>query len=197
MAAQVTLLVEYIAPDARVLSFHFAEDIGQCGSTGEGISQAREEPFQGICEFHSGHWPVFIVAGGLVPDVGGVGIGPPFCDDLFHIVGQFAFEEHVLAACRMDEADGLCVQGVPGANGEAVVDELPVFTEDGAFYDLIPAIGVVVEQGMADMLHMHPDLMSAACFQHTLYQGDIPETFQDLIMGDGFLAVVAFRIGIE
>lgn len=54
-------------------------------------------------------------------------IGPPFPDEGCHIFRQFAFEKHLFAGDRVDEADGLGVQGVPRADREAIVDELPVF----------------------------------------------------------------------
>src|SRR5690348_11339043 len=97
----------------------------------------------------------------------------------------------------MDEADGLGVPGLTGADGKAVVHELPVLTEHGPFDDLIAAIGFVVEEGMTDMLHVHPDLVGTAGFEDALYEGDIAEAFQDLIVGDGFLAMFPFGIGVE
>jgi lipoyl(octanoyl) transferase len=47
------------------------------------------------------------------------------------------------------------------------------------------------------MLHVYADLVGTARFQDTLYDGDIPETFQYFIVGNGFFSVLAFGIGIE
>jgi hypothetical protein len=124
-------------------------------------------------------------------------IGPPFSDEGSHIFRQFAFEKQLFPGDRVDKADGLGVQGMPGANSEAIVDELPVLGKHGSLYDLIAAVGVVVKQRMPDMLHMNADLVGAARFQDALYQGNITETFQYFIVGNGFFSVLAFGVGIE
>jgi len=123
-------------------------------------------------------------------------IGPPFSDEGSHIFRQFAFEKQLFPGDRVDKADGLGVQGMPGANSEAIVDELPVLGKHGSLYDLIAAVGVVVKQRMPDMLHMNADLVGAARFQDALYQGNITETFQYFIVGNGFFSVLAFGVGI-
>ena len=97
----------------------------------------------------------------------------------------------------MNESDGLGVEGLSGAGREAVVDKLAVFAEDGAFDDLVATIGIVVKEGVADMLHMDPDLVGASGFENALYQGHIAETFQYFIVGDRFLPVLSLGIGIE
>ncbi len=89
------------------------------------------------------------------------------------------------------------MQCVSWADGKAVVDELPVFTEYGSFYDLIAAVCVVVEQRVSDVLHMDADLVRAACFEYALDEGDVSESFEHFIMGDGFFAVFAFGVGIK
>jgi len=89
------------------------------------------------------------------------------------------------------------MQGMARADGKAVVYELPVFAKNGALYDLISSVGVVIEKRMSYMLHMYPDLVGAACLQYALYQGGITESFQHFIVGDGFFAVFAFRVGVE
>lgn len=124
-------------------------------------------------------------------------IGPPFSDEGSHIFRQFAFEKQLFPGGRVDKADGLGVQGMPGADSEAIVDELPVPGKHGSLHDLIAAVGIVVEQRMPDMLHVNADLVGAARFQDALYQGDISETFQYFIVGNGFFSVLAFGVGIE
>src|ERR1700677_4544308 len=99
-------------------------------------------------------------------------IGPPFSDEGSHIFRQFAFEKQLFPGDGVDKADGLCVQSLPRADIEAIVDELPVPGKDGSLYDLITAVGVVVEQRMPDMLHVYADLVGTARFQDALYQGD-------------------------
>ena len=125
------------------------------------------------------------------------GVGPPLVDDGFDIFRQLAFEEYFFSGGRMGKSDGLGMEGLPGTKGEAVVHELAVFAEDCTFHDLISAIGFVIEQRMADVLHMHPDLVGAAGFQYTLNEGNIAESFEHLIVGDRFFSVFAFGISIE
>ena len=54
----------------------------------------------------------------------------------------------------MYKANGFGMERMPGANGKTVIDKLSVFVEYSAFYDLITAIGVVIEQGVANVLHI-------------------------------------------
>jgi len=124
-------------------------------------------------------------------------ISAPFLYQPPHIVGQFTFEEHLFSGSRVNETNGFGVQGMPGANGEAIVHELSVFTEHGAFYDFVAAIGVVIKQRMADMLHMDTDLMCSSRLQNALYERDIAESFQYFIMGDRFFPVLPLGVGRE
>jgi len=63
----------------------------------------------------------------------------------------------------MNEADGLGMQGLPGADWRSSCrTNCRYLLKDGAFYDLVAAVGVIVEQRVANMLHMHPDLVGAA-----------------------------------
>ena len=82
-----------------------------------------------------------------------------------HVVGQFGGEHHLFARSRMDEAQLLGVEGMSGHQLEAVVDELAVFGERGAFQDLVAAVGGIVEEGMADVLRVDTDLVGASCLQ--------------------------------
>ena len=52
----------------------------------------------------------------------------------------------------MDEAQLLGVKGVAGHQLEAVVDELAVLREGGAFQDLVAAVHGVVKEGVPDVL---------------------------------------------
>lgn len=89
------------------------------------------------------------------------------------------------------------MEGVTGADGKAVVHELPVFAKDGSFYNFISTVGIIIKERMTDMLHMDADLMGPAGLQYALYEGDISESFQYLIMRDGFFAMVPFGVGVE
>ena len=124
-------------------------------------------------------------------------IPPPFLYQSPHIIGQFTFEEHLFSGRRVNETNGFRVQRMPGANGEAIVHELSVFAEHGAFYDLVAAIRVIIKQRMADMLHMDTDLVCSSCLQNALYQRDIAESFQYFVMRDRFFAVFSLWIGVE
>ena len=84
-----------------------------------------------------------------------------------------------------------------GANLETIINELPVFVENGALYDLVAAVSIIVKEGVTDMLHMDANLVCSAGFQHALDERHIPEPFEDLVMGDSLLAVFAFRISVE
>ena len=55
-----------------------------------------------------------------------VGVVLPLGDEGGHVGGEVAVEVHLLAGLGVDEAEGLGVQGLAGAQGEAVVDELGV-----------------------------------------------------------------------
>ncbi len=50
---------------------------------------------------------------------------------------------------------------------------------------------------MANMFHMHPDLVGSSGFQPTFYQCYIAESFQYFIMRDGFFAMVSFGISCQ
>src|ERR1700748_3425364 len=84
-----------------------------------------------------------------------------------------------------------------GADGETVVYELPVFTKKRSFLDFINSVSVIIEQGVTDMLHVHPDLVGPTRLQDALDQGDIAKSFQDFIVGNGFFSVISFGIGVK
>ena len=50
---------------------------------------------------------------------------------------------------------------------------------------------------MADVLHVHPDLVRSAGFQHAFNQCYIIKTFQYLIMRNGFFAMIAFGVSFK
>ena len=88
----------------------------------------------------------------------------------------------------MYETERLGVQGLPGADGETIVDELSVFREGGSFENLVAPISCIVEEGMSFMLHVYAYLVSASGLKNTFDKGHVAELLQNLIVGDGMFA---------
>ena len=55
-----------------------------------------------------------------------MGVVLPFGDEGGHVGGEGAVEVHLQAGVGVDEAEGLGVECLAGAQGEAVVDELGI-----------------------------------------------------------------------
>ena len=72
----------------------------------------------------------------------------------------------------MGEAQGAGVEGLAGAQGKAILDELLVFGVNGALPNLGAAVALVVEQGMADGSHVHANLVGSARLQAAFHHGD-------------------------
>ncbi len=72
-------------------------------------------------------------------------IVPPFIQHGGEIFRQLRFVIHFPAGARMDEAEGLGVEGMTGHDGKAVFDKLLVFGEDRAFHDPVSSVGVIVK----------------------------------------------------
>ena len=89
----------------------------------------------------------------------------------------------------MYESQCLGVQGLPGANGEAVVYKLFVFTEMSSFQYLVSTVSFIIEQYVADVFHVYTYLVRASGFEHTFHEGDIAQTFQYLVMGNGMFSL--------
>ena len=121
----------------------------------------------------------------------------PFFYGLRHVVGEFAAKQHFLLCGGMDESQLLGMQRLSWTKAEAVVYKLLVFGVHGSFYNAVSAIKIVVKQRMANVLHVHPDLVCAAGFQPAFYQGYIVELLQYFVVGDGILAMVPIRVGGE
>ncbi len=58
-----------------------------------------------------------------------------------------------------------------GQKGKTVIYELSVFAENRPFYDLVATIGIIIEEGMTDMLHVDANLVRTSRFQDALHQG--------------------------
>src|SRR5882724_11637859 len=52
-----------------------------------------------------------------------------------------------------------------------------------------------MKQWMANMFHVHPDLVGASCFQLALNESNISKAFQNFVMCNGIFAM--FTIGIS
>ena len=55
------------------------------------------------------------------------------------------------------------------------------------------AIPLIVEKRMTDIFHMYTDLVRAPRLQTALHQAHVAQAFQYGVMGDGSLALIAFR----
>src|ERR1700759_129431 len=97
----------------------------------------------------------------------------------------------------MNEADCFCVQSVARADIKTIINKLFVIAENSSFYNFIAAISFIVKQGVPNVLHVYAYLVRPTRFQNTLYECGVAKSFQNLIMGYRFLAIVAFRVGIE
>ena len=83
------------------------------------------------------------------------------------------------------------MQGLAGHKRKTVADELLVFGEGGALEDAVSAVGLVVEEWVADVLQMHANLVRAAGFQLAFDEGYISESFHHAPVRDGMFALVA------
>ena len=97
----------------------------------------------------------------------------------------------------MGETQGPGVQGLPGAQGKAVLDKLPILGVDGALTDFGTAIPLVIEKGMADRGHVHADLVGTAGFQAAFHHGNETVALQHLPVRNGPFAFLRIVIDLE
>ena len=76
----------------------------------------------------------------------------------------------------MLETECLGMKCLTWADFEAILYKLVVLGMCSPFQHEITAIADVVEEHMADMLHVHSDLVGTACLQHAFHQCDVAET---------------------
>ena len=88
----------------------------------------------------------------------------------------------------MDETYRAGVESLSRQYLEAVVDELAVAGVEGALEDTVTAVEGIVEEGVADVVHVHAYLVGASCLQAALYHGDVAQTLKDPPVRDGMLA---------
>src|SRR5688572_13686939 len=91
----------------------------------------------------------------------------------------------------MYETNGCCMQCLSGDHFKTVLNELLVLGKRGTLQNFVPAIFIVVEDGMTDMLHVYPYLMRTPCFKFTPHQRNVSKSFDDLVMCYCMLAVIA------
>ena len=88
-----------------------------------------------------------------------------------------------LSCYRMGEAQRAGVEGLPRAEGETVLDELPILGVDGALADFRAAVAFVVEKRMADGSHVYADLVRAPRLQAAFHHGNEAHALQHLPVG--------------
>ena len=115
----------------------------------------------------------------------------PFLYQCFHILGQRRREVHLLVGSGMHKTEGPGVQSLTRTELEGIVHILLVIGSPLATQNLRAAISLVAEQRMTDVLHVGTDLMCPSGFEDTFHEGDISETLEHPIVGDGTLADVA------
>ena len=93
----------------------------------------------------------------------------------------------------MNEPQRLSMQGLTWTNSETVLHELFIFSKSCSFQDIMSAIPLIVEKRMTDIFHMYTDLVRAPRLQTALHQAHVAQAFQHGVMGDGGLALIAFR----
>ena len=97
----------------------------------------------------------------------------------------------------MHETEGLGVESLARTQGETIVNELFILRVDSSLADLRAAVSGIVEQRMADIIHVDTDLVRTTGFQTAFHDRDIAETLDDPVMSDRMLALVPFRIYLE
>ena len=89
----------------------------------------------------------------------------------------------------MAETQRAGMQGLARAEVEAVVDEGTVRGRTFAAQDFLSAVALVVEQCVADALHVDTDLVGASSLQLAFHEGDVSQSLQYAVVGDGGFAV--------
>src|SRR4051812_44220718 len=85
------------------------------------------------------------------------------------------------------------MQCLTGNELKTILHKLPVTGINSTLNDAVATISFIAENGVTDMLHVHPDLMRPSCFKFALNQGNISKTFYHFVMCYSMLAVTAIR----
>ena len=75
----------------------------------------------------------------------------------------------------MYEAEGAGMQGLSWTGLEAVEHELTVGARGGALEYLVTSIALVIEERVAEVLHMYTYLVGTSRLEDTLHEGDIAD----------------------
>ena len=119
----------------------------------------------------------------------------PLGQQSHHVGSEVGGKVHFLARFGVLEAQCAGVQRLSWTNGKAVAYKTVVSAALCASQNLVAPIALVVEQGVANVLHVHTYLVCAARFEHTLHKGYVAITLQHLIVCHGMLAYA--RRGVE
>ena len=93
----------------------------------------------------------------------------------------------------MHKAKCAGMEGLTRTNVEAIVYKLLVFGKVSALQYFVSSIALVIEEDVADVLHVHTYLVRASRLQPALYEGDITEALKDAIMSHCMLSMITFR----
>lgn len=83
---------------------------------------------------------------------------------------------------------------MPGQDFKYIFNELPVLWEINAPQRRMAFIPFIIEQRMADVPEVRPDLVGTPRFQLTFHPGHVTETLQYFIMGNGMFSLAAVLI---
>ena len=119
-------------------------------------------------------------------------IYPPLFYQLLSYRPEFRNQKHFLAGSRMHKPQRLGMECLPGTDSKAVLYELFISCKSRSFQYFISAITFIVEKRMADIFHMHTDLMRTSRLQAAFHQCHISQTFQHGVMGNGRLSLISF-----
>ena len=95
----------------------------------------------------------------------------------------------------MIKAERLRVERLTRADFKAVLNELLIFCVYGPFPDFRSSVALVIEQRVAYMAHMNPDLVGPASLEAAFDDCNESEPLDDFIMGDCDFSL--FRIVIN
>ena len=111
-----------------------------------------------------------------------LGVAIPFCQYRLEILWQAEGKLLVLACLGVFEAEQSRVQGVARHSLEAVLDKLLILGEGCTLQYLVTAIALIIEERMADILHMNTNLVCSARLEATLHQGHIAIALEHLVV---------------
>ena len=97
----------------------------------------------------------------------------PAVEEVCHVGGELGIEKHLLTSTGVDETECAGMKCLTGTDIEASLYKLTVAARGSAFQNLVTSVAFVVEERMADMLHVDTNLMGPARLQLALHEGDV------------------------